>query len=179
MYDFKTAVETISTKLGENSTLVQEELTQIISESNTLTSRLKEVNSESANRRVELKTLKDEHAKQIDSYSDYDSLKDQLGQLNTKLEDSQNELNEVYSEKRNKLKSLYSQFDFEDERLKPISARFKGAESIDDLSPKEVKEEMLKFELLSVNKTEKSGAVPNPSKKQENEKPVNKYSYKE
>jgi|18_taG_2_1085343.scaffolds.fasta_scaffold01558_10 chromosome segregation ATPase len=176
MYEFEKTVESITTKLGDNSTLVSAELKEILSEVNSVTSRLKEVNSESANRRVEIKTLKDDHAKQIESFSDYESLKDQLGKLQTNLNESQGELKTVYDGKKSKLKELYSQFDFEDDKLKSISARFKGVEAIESLTNSEVNSELGNFELLSVNKIETSGKVPNPSREQ-NKKTVHKYSY--
>ncbi len=178
MYDFKEAVENIQTKLGEHSSLVSVELNNILSESNSVVSSLNKVNSESANRRVEIKTLKDDHAKQIESFSDYESLSDQIGTLTKQLEDSNGELKTVYDSKKLTLKSLYEKTDFESDKLKPLSSRFKGLENIDGLSNEEVNTEIYNFEWLSGGKIDGSPKIVLPKdKKIETGNTVGKYGY--
>lgn len=176
MYEFEKKIELITTKLGDSSSLVQADLKELLAEANTATSKIKSLNSESAERRVENKTLKDEHAKQIESFSDYESLSDQIGTLTKQLEDSNGELKTVYDSKKLTLKSLYEKTDFESDKLKPLSSRFKGLENIDDLSNEEVNTEIYNFEWLSGGKIEGSPKIILPKDEEIiKKKPVGKF----
>ena len=173
MYEFQKTVDLITTKLGENSTLVQAELKEILAEATSVTSRLKEVNSESANRRVEIKTLKDEHATKIESFSDYNSLTEKLVNLQKDLDTSNGELTTVYNTKKESLKGMYAQFDFESDKLKGFSSRFKGLENIESLTNNEVNIEIGNFELLGASKIEAPPTFGLPKDKDiKQEKPV-------
>ena len=164
MYEFDKAVELINTKLGENSTLVQAELKEILAEANSATSRLKEVNNESATRRVEIKTLKDEHAKQIESFGDYDSLKTLLEEKTSQLDLNNAKLSSFYEQRKDVLRKMSADFDFEkDENLKSISSRFKGLENLKTLENDQVEKFIGDFELLTLNKMPSGNNIPNPS----------------
>ena len=75
----------------------------------------------------------------------------------------------MYDSKREKLKGLYGQFDFESDKLKPLSSRFKGLDSVDTLTYQDINQELEKFELLGASKIDSAPAIPNPTKQKPEE----------
>lgn len=172
MYDFAKTIDNIRTKLGDDvASSVQVELDEMANESNTLVSSLKDVRSESADRRIELKTLKENHSKELEVFGD---LKDQVTNLTQTIKEKDLQLNGFFEQRKNVLKKMNSEYDvLNDERFESVKNRFEGLNDVDSLDNSKVESFIKDFELIGLNKKE-SGFNPPKPKEQENKK-INPY----
>ena len=171
MYNFKEAIEVIETKLGEHSSLISGELKSLLSESNSVVRSLSDVNSESANRRVELKDIKVLHAKEIESFGDHEALKTKLTEKESQITIFEGQLKGFYDSNKSKLKTISESINFEDEKYAPVKHRFSDLEKIEDLSNDRVEQLIGDFELLGVSGLSKKSMT--------NQQPTNKKQEKQ
>lgn len=173
MYDFTKTIDNIRIKLGDDvASSIQVELDEIANESNTLVGSLKDVRKESADRRIELKTLKENHTKELEGFADYSDLKEQVTNLTQTITDKDSQLNGFYEQRKNVLKKLNGEYDIlNDDRFASVKSRFEGLNDIDNLENSKVESFIKDFELIGLNKKE-SGF--NPPKPKEQKKQGNK-----
>ena len=182
-YDYQKAKDVIKEILGDNYASVSSNLDKVfeiaISQSTDLTNLKHDIVKKNAS----VAELKVQHKKELDSelekYNDYDSLKSQLDEKDSKLTTFEDQLKGFHAQKKNDLIELAKNVDFKEEKFEKRKEMFSYISDIEKMDNDQVssahKQLVRDLDLIGVDGLHKKGMTnqqPTITKKRKSEKRI-------